>query len=116
MENACDTKQIDNSLISIAEVSEKIQTSIIEILENRSSNNISKETREILIIIKFYIRNATLNKAICSRTNITHLIATLADDSTDKDISNSVLEDVNVLIALLEETRQIFPLPTQNLK
>ena len=50
-------------------------------------------------MIKFYIRNATLNEAIRSQNNITHLIATLVDDWTDKDISNSVLKDLNVLIA-----------------
>ena len=105
-----------NQPISIAELSEKIQTSIIEVLSNRSSYNISKETREILIIIKFYIRNATLNEAIRSRNDITHLIATLTDDSTDKDILNSVFEDLNVLIALLEENEKIFLLLTQNLK
>ena len=76
---------------NIVELSKKNCNSIVEILSSKSTPNISKETREILIIIKFYMFNATLYETIRLRTNIIHLIASFKNDLTDKTILNAAL-------------------------
>ena len=69
---------------NIAELSQKICNSIVEILSNKSTPNISEETRETLITIKFYMCNATLHENTRWETTIAHLIASFENDSMNK--------------------------------
>ena len=68
----------------MVELSEKNCNYIVEILSSKSTSNVSKETRKILIIIKFYMYNATLHETIRLPANITHLIASFENDSMNK--------------------------------
>ena len=106
MANIPDAKQLDEFdfklATNITELSQKICNSIIEILSSTSTPNISEETRDTLVTLKFYMCNVTLHEATRLRTNITHLIASFENDSTDKIILKTFLEDLNLLITFLE--------------
>ena len=103
MANIPDAKQLDELSTNITELSQKICNSIIEIVPSTSNPEISEETRDTLVTLKFYMCNATLHEATRLRTNITHLIASFQNDSIDKTILNAFLEDLNLLIVFLEE-------------
>ena len=75
MANIPDAKQLDELSTNITKLSQKICNSIIEILSSTSNPEISDETRDTLVTLKFYMCNTTLHEATRLRTNITHLIA-----------------------------------------
>ena len=66
MSNIPDTKQLDELSYNITEFC----NSIIEILSRTSTPNISEETRDALVTLKFYMYNVTLHEATQLHTNI----------------------------------------------